>query len=589
MPDISTALALLKKPIEAVANVASGKAKETIGRIRASSNLKTLYQKLNSTQKVKTIWNVDRAIAISSFYYPAKIRTRTNATQPLHKLDDLPSNAVVLSGIVGQGKSILLRHLLGKEIRSGERVPIFVELRRISSLDLAQYVRDTFAQLLETKGIPEVFDLFAKSGRISLLLDGFDEIDPDRTQEIANSIDKLAAEYPCMRIIVTSRPNSGIESSPHFEVIQLAQLSEHDFEGFFHKILPRDRALAENITRAVTQSPTQVKNLASTPLLATLMTIVYRAHQRIPTDLSEFYDELFQILLVRHDRSKSGYERKRKTKLSDRDIQQAFEAFCYKCKAEKLISIPREKAQELASAAISALQLVADEGHFLTDIVKVTCLLQEEGGRYEFLHQSVQEFFASRYIASRPDDVARAFYGLVMSQGQWAAWDHVLRFLAQIDRYRASQYFFIPALAQTLSYLESLGTVASSTKLRTLLSDIVGVVQLLETADGKPSASPTYSVTSATDAQKLFRIHLVQQSMFNTLFGVRGTARDWKKCFDGSTHGQRVSYSTIAANCGAEKALDECLIQFVSNLQSELAEHRARVRLFDESKGFMGL
>ena len=126
MPDITLALALLKRPIEAVAAIATGKTKEVIVRVRASGNLKNLYQKLNATQKVKTIWNVDRALALSSFYFPAKIRTRDGVIQPLSRLDDLPNNAVVLSGTVGQGKSILLRYLLGKEIRSGLRVPLFI-------------------------------------------------------------------------------------------------------------------------------------------------------------------------------------------------------------------------------------------------------------------------------------------------------------------------------------------------------------------------------------------------------------------------------------------------------------------------------
>jgi len=589
MPDISAALALLKKPIEAAGAAATGKAKEIMARLKASSSLKTIYQKLNATQKVKTIWNVDRAIALSSFYFPAKIKTPGNVIQPLSKIDDLPSNAVVLSGLVGQGKSILLRYLLGKEIRSGLRVPIFIELRRTPSSGLEAYARQIFDELLDTKGEPQIFDLFAATGQISLLLDGFDEVDPDRISELATSIDGLASTYPSTRIVVTSRPNSGIESSPHFDVIPIAHLTEHDFSGFFHKILPRDKPLAERITRAVLASPLPVRTLASTPLLATLLTIVYRAHQKVPADFAEFYDELFQILLVRHDRSKSGYERKRKTKLSDRDIQQVFEAFCYKSKAEKLSSIPRAKALELAATSMAALKLSADEGHFLTDVVKVTCLLQEEGGRIEFLHQSVQEFFAARYVASRPDDVARSFYSLAISKSQWQPWDQVLRFLAQIDRYRASQYFFIPALERTLTYLESTEKTASPSRLRELVSDGAGVRQSLQKPDGTPEPGPRYS-TTVFETKKLFRLTSIHSKLFDTFFGLGGIAGNhWLKCFDSKTHGQRASYSKIAVACGAESGLDHCLVNAVVAMQSDLNEHRTAVAVLDDSKDFMGL
>lgn len=589
MPDITVALALLKKPIEAVGAIASGRAKEIIARIRASASLKTLYQKLNATQKVKTIWNVDRPIALSSFYYPAKIRTKSNIVQPLLRLDDLPSNAVVLSGIVGQGKSILLRYLLGKEIRCGERVPIFVELRRVPATGVEFFVRQAFADLLDVTGAPEVFELFASTGKISLLLDGFDEVDPDHTSEVATSIESLASRFPTMRIVVTSRPNSGIESSPHFDVVPIAQLAEQDFSGFFHKILPKDKALADRITQAVMGSPLQVRELASTPLLATLLTIVYRAHQRIPNDFAEFYDELFQILLVRHDRSKSGYERKRKTKLSDRDIQQAFEAFCFKCKAEKLSSVPRPKGLELAAASIATLNLNADEGHFLADIVKVTCLLQEEGGRLEFLHQSVQEFFSARYVSSRPDEIARSFYSLVLSRSQWQSWDQVLRFLAQIDRYRSSLYFFVPALDQTIRHLESQHRVASSPRLRNLISDIAGVTQSLSKSDGTPEQTPRYTIY-LPNMQKRFRLDQVYTKLFSSFFGPRGGASGkWRQCFDGTTEGQKISYTQLAIRCGIEPLLDSTLESAIALLRGELADHQARVKLFNESKDFMGL
>lgn len=589
MPDISIALALLKKPIEAVGAIATGKAKEQIARIRASGNLKILYQKLNATQKVKTIWNVDRALALTSFYFPAKIRTRDGIVQPLSRLDDLPSNAVVLSGIVGQGKSILLRHLLGKEIRSGLRVPVHLELRRTPPQGLEPYVRQIFAELMETKGYPEIFDLFASSGKVSLLLDGFDEVDPDRTSEIVNSIDNLASMFPEARIVVTSRPNSGIETSPLFDVVPIAQLSEHDFSGFFHKILSKDKALAQRITEAVLNSPTQVKQLASTPLLATLLTIVYRANQKIPSDFADFYGELFQILLVRHDRSKSGWERKRKTKLSDREIQQVFEAYSYKLKSEGASSVPRAKALETASSALDAHRVTADEGQFLTDVIKVTCLLQEEGGRVEFLHQSVQEYFAARYILGRPDDVARTFYSLVLQTRKWSAWDQVLRFLSQIDKYRASTYFYVPALTETLAYLESLDTIATPERLRALISDHVGIRQSLLKPDGTPEAEPKWG-TVVFWPQPYFRLTTIHSRIFETFFRPKNATKGkWITQFDRTTENQRLSYSQIAKHCEIEQVLDNCLISGVEHLRAELQDFKSQIQILDDSKAFMGL
>ncbi|MBS0428489.1 MAG: NACHT domain-containing protein [Proteobacteria bacterium] len=393
MPDISIAIGLLKKPLESIFTLATGKAKDEIARLKAESHLKTIYQKLNATQKIKTIWDVDRARSLSSFYYPAKIRTKNGTRQQLASLDELPNNAVVLSGTVGQGKSILLRYLLGKEMRSGTRIPLFIELRKVPLAGLDSYLRQMFNELLEINNHPEIFELFAASGKVSFLLDGFDEIDPDRAPDLMTAIEHLATRFPHTRIVVTSRPSSGIETSPMFDVVHIAQLVESDFAGFFSKILSRDRQLAEMITAALLQS-NSVRAVASTPLLATLLTIVYRSTQRIPNDFSEFYDQLFQILLVRHDRSKA-YSRRRKTKLGDREMQQAFEAFCYKVHTSGKTVIPKVKALEFSKSAIAARELTCHEDDFLDDVIRVTCLVQEEGANIEFLHQSVREFYAA--------------------------------------------------------------------------------------------------------------------------------------------------------------------------------------------------
>jgi len=588
MPDISVALGLLKKPIEALGAAATGEAKDIIARIKAEQSLKRIYQKLNSTQKVKTIWNVERAITLSSFYYPAKIRTSSGQVQAISSLDELPNNAVVLAGTVGQGKSILLRYLLGKEIRSGTRVPIFLELRRTPSLGLEAYVKSTFDDLMETWGHPEIFDLFAKNGRISILMDGFDELDPDRMSAVTTEIEKLATKHPEVRIIVTARPHSGIENSPHFDVIPLAQLEEQDLPAFFQKILPRDKELAQRLSRAVTTPSSNVKSLASTPLLATLLTIVYRAHQKIPADFAEFYDELFQILLVRHDRAKPGYERKRRTKLSDREIQSGFEAFSYKSKSDGASSIARTRALELAAGSLAAQKLQADESHFLADIIKVTCLLQEDGGRIEYLHQSVQEFFAARYVQSRPEEIATRFYQQLIAQKRWYSWDQVLRFLSQIDKHRSSQYFFIPALEMTLAYLESDSVVASPQRLRELISDEIGVKQNMVEDQKHRKKVPKYMVHRIR-GRGLYRLDWVQSNIFNLLFGQSPGAKGWQACFQPSVDGVVATYTQIAAHCGMTIQLEQTLTSSVGALKSDLKFHRERVLSLSASASFMGL
>lgn len=588
MPDISATLALLRKPLEATFEAASGRVKEYIANLKTDSAVKDLYGRLNATQKVKTIWNVDRPIALSSFYYPARIETKLGSQQ-LTSVDDLPSNHVVLIGIVGQGKSILLRYLLGREIRSGKRVPVFVELRRVpASQNLESYVTSLFNELMEMPGNRELFPTFAGGGRLSLFLDGFDEVDPLRVHEFASAIDLIAQKYPSLRVLVTSRPNSGIENSPLFDVIPVAPLSQADLPGFFAKILQRDKDLAGRLTAAVSHS-SAVAKMASTPLLATLLSIVYRAHQKIPTDFPEFYDAVFQILLVRHDRAKNGYERKRKTQLSDRDIQLVFEAFCYKTKADSKPSVEEKRALELATQSALAQELECRAEDFLSDITKITCLLQEEGGRLEFLHQSVQEFFAARYIASRPEEVAQKFYALAAQEEHWQQWDQVIRFLSEIDPYRASRHFYVPLLSATLNWLSALTVNPSPQHLRNIIAAKIGVRQSLVASKKNGLKEPKYFIHHL-ERQKMYHLELVHNQLFRKFFGSDSAiSKKWPSLFDRKTADQFISYLEIAEGCGESGLLDMTLLDAVSSLRAEYKKHNDRVLRYNDSSAFMGL
>lgn len=51
MPDISVPLSLLKKPLEAVGNLATGQAKDVLARIKASGNIKSFTKSSRQRRK----------------------------------------------------------------------------------------------------------------------------------------------------------------------------------------------------------------------------------------------------------------------------------------------------------------------------------------------------------------------------------------------------------------------------------------------------------------------------------------------------------------------------------------------------------
>jgi hypothetical protein len=196
MPDFTVPIALLKRPIEDLYGLATSELKEALARLRSPSRMKSLHGRLWQSQRVKTIWHTDRPLSLASFFYPVTVSRATtdgSTTVRLNGLDDVPDLHNLIFGTVGQGKSILLRYLLGKEIRSGTRIPLLCELRNVSSGKLIEHLITLFAELLDTSADKALFNHFGINGKITFLLDGFDEVDPAVVPVMMQEIETLNA------------------------------------------------------------------------------------------------------------------------------------------------------------------------------------------------------------------------------------------------------------------------------------------------------------------------------------------------------------------------------------------------------------
>jgi hypothetical protein len=564
MPDFSAAIILLEKPLEELCAQATGPLLAKLKFLRAQSRMKALHQRLYESQRVKTIWHTDRPLSLSSFFHPAYVMRSESgvASQTkLTSLNDLPDNHNILFGTVGQGKSILIRYLLGKEIKSGTRIPVLCELRNVDKDTLEEYLTDRLALLLDVSPDQDLFSAFAGKGKLSFLLDGYDEIEPSRLHSLTQNIQDLSFKYPECRIVLTSRPDAECKHLTNFHINRLAPISERELPEFYKRIT-KDQAFTQRIVAAIGASPMKIRGLLTTPLLATLLAISYRAAHKIPLDFAEFYDELFQILLVRHDGAKLGWRRQRQTKLNDRQIQQIFEAFCFATRKRQLASVDHELAQNLAAEAVKICDQVADPQLFLKDIKNITCLIIDEGKKMNFVHISVQEFFAARYIRTRADGVAMSFYEQLLA-GKWDKWQEELLFLQQVDSYRSAKYFFIPDLTRTVQDLQSVSAESPKDEAAAYLSGLV-LNKAVAQRDGKDV--PHYYIARVRK-KHTHRYFALDSAIFKRLFSnhVQG-AKAWNSGFSDDLVPATKTYLQVAKDRG--DAFADELTQFAAGLIS---------------------
>ena len=451
MPDFTIAIGLLTKPMERVVDAAAGAVKQKLVTLMAKSKVEALHSKLWQIQRVKTIWNPDRPLALSTIYFPVYVYHEVDGTSVERQVDslrDLQYTHCLLQGTAGQGKSILLKYLVGKEIRSGERVPVLFELRNYHGGQIEDSLSARFCDLLGVKFDAGIFPVFCRSSAVSVLLDGLDEVDPEYLPEVLTSIEGFSQKYPDVRVVLTSRPETGGESLTLFSSIKITPLRREQLFEFFKKVT-KDEPFSKKLVSALRGSPVGVQGIVNTPLSATLLAIIYRAAGRIPAEFADFFEELFQVLVARHDASKLGWRRHRSSGLSDRQLQRAFEAFCFQVRRRRAVSCSVAEASEFAREGLGVAEINSSSDAFLQDIKKVTCLVVQEGRKIEFVHASVAHYFSSKFVASLSDSAAQKFYQHLLEKN-WQQWLSELDFLRGIDAVRFVEHFLLPDVQRTL-------------------------------------------------------------------------------------------------------------------------------------------
>ena len=440
---------ILHKFIDDFYDYAKDKIKLAVDKRVIEAKIPSLLNKVRNVRMVKTLWQIDRAVDVESFYCDSHVlipdkQGREQIRIKVDKVSDFGTKRnIVIKGIAGQGKSIFLRHLFIKEFELGNRLPIFIELRRIQSNETLLTHIERFLDILDVKIAEELFKSLLNSGKFIFFLDGYDEINENQVQPIINELEYLASMSDKSQFIVTSRPHSSIEMSSLFDVMILDDLRDEEYITVIRN-LAESKEYAEALISKIKGDKENVSQLLCTPLLVTLLLISYKTSQTLPERLSDFYESIFSVLLRRHDGSKPGFARQRRCSINDNQYRDIFDVFCFESMKHEESIFDYRTSCDLIQKAMSILHIKEDSTDYLNDIINVTCLFLYESGQYRFIHKSVQEYYAASFIKHRAEQNAINFYQSALKLKSSIRWHQVLSFLSEIDSYRFNKYYLIP-------------------------------------------------------------------------------------------------------------------------------------------------
>ncbi len=426
----------------------------------------------------------------------------------------------VILGDPGCGKSTLLRFLalagisrpLQKRYKTkpDKRLPILVILRRYSdelksnrNLSLIDYIRQTaMADFNLRFADSQFFAYYLESGQAILLFDGLDELPTiDFKQLVRDRIQSLHNAYPGNTIVVTSRV-VGYEGDlrfPNKEFLhyKVAPLGLREIEQFLkdwyavrvENETERDSHVGDLTRLLEDEHYSAIRELASNPLLLTIIALVHRIDAVLPDERVVLYQKCTETLLnTWHTWKFRGSDVKNRGRVERRNRRRIEEiAYWIQCRSSSSAASERTVVpavelrtflvdyigrRETNSASDEDPEDLADQ--FIDFVKKRAGLLIEIGdSQFSFIHLTFQEYLAScRIITASERGGVDAIWKTLRERFDDARWHEVIRLLLAELKAEESQEVLLDNILKARG-LSAQGTVRRDKLLGGLLLDAI--------------------------------------------------------------------------------------------------------------------
>lgn len=281
-----------------------------------------------------------------------------------------------------------------------------------------------------------------------LILDGFDEINPESRDDIEQQILEISRNYPDILVVVSSRSDPRFKGWQNFYSFNIEKLSQKQSIDVIDKA-NYDSGIKRRFVKDIPNLWPTHNTFLSVPLLSVIMLITFGKFSEISPKTTLFYKLAFQTLFREHDAHKEQFKRPLYSALDLDDFERCFSAFCALSYTEGRISFSKSQAKKYSSDAIKFSRLNSDAEGYVKDLIDNVCMLQEEGTDLTFVHRSFQEYFCAVFASGYHEDNVLELFDKIATKDS----DSTLSMIKEIDESKFEIDWLLPTLR---TYIESL-------------------------------------------------------------------------------------------------------------------------------------
>jgi hypothetical protein len=336
-----------------------------------------------------------------------KLRPEDHTTREgIEVIDEI--RKVIVLGKPGAGKTTFLKYILLQALDGNlknQKVPIFVSLKDWSDSQLSLF--DFIVKQFDICNLPEsdpLIDEMLIKGKCLLLLDGFDEV--SRSVDAAiQEIRDLNEKYPKNRIVLSCRIAAYSYCFEKFTEVEIADFTDREIVSFVNNWFGKGSPKATACLTDLNQND-PIKELATIPLLLTMLCLAFDETMTFPANRAELYKEALDALLKKWDSSRSVKREeiyrhlslRRKESMFSHIAASTFEKDQYyipqkmleKKIAEYIRNLPEVEHETLEVDSEAILKAIeAQHGIFVERAKKI----------YSFSHLTFHEYFTAHYLA----------------------------------------------------------------------------------------------------------------------------------------------------------------------------------------------